>query len=88
MAKSDRIVDDTPAPAQPLRLFTCTDHDTLNAGNRAASYIQAYDEAHARILLDKALEKAALRPYRMYRYQLQEIPTDTPMAEVLNDGDY
>lgn len=89
MAKSKRIREEEAiAPEQKLRLWSCTDHDTFETGNRVSSIVLAYDEMHARDLMDKALINVGLRPYQMYRYQLAEIPVDKPMAEILSDGDY
>jgi len=89
MARSKRVImhqpEDRPAP---LKLFSCTDHDGFEHGNRVSSIVLARDADEATGLLDAALAKVGLRPHKMYRYQLQEIPSTKPMAEILSDGDY
>ncbi len=90
MAQSTRIeAEEDDSFELRLKLWICTDHDRAPAGKaKVASYVLAYTEEQAEILLDRALIQAQLRPKRMWRYRLEEVPFDRPKAEVLNDGDY
>lgn len=91
MAKA-RIVEGLKIGEQPIRpvnvrLFVCVDHDGFHApSSHRASVVVAQDEVHARELLDKALMKLKLLPFRRSRYRLSEIPLDKWSAEVLADG--
>lgn len=89
MAARNRVYDENmEATPLKLRIFVSTDHDRHMEHRKRSSVVLARDEIHARELLDAALIREGLRPYKMWRYQMQEIPTNRPFAEVLNDGDY
>ncbi|MGE3479638.1 MAG: hypothetical protein AB7G80_09225 [Dongiaceae bacterium] len=87
-----RIVEGLKMGESPLRpvgvrLFVCIDHDGFHgSGSGRASVVVAKDEVHARELLDKALERARLMPFKRCRYRLSEIPLDRWTAEILADG--
>lgn len=70
-----------------VRVFVCTNHDGWHGSSSArASVVVAKDEVHARELLDQALTKMKLMPFRRRRYTLEEIHLDRWTAEVLADG--
>jgi len=80
-------VGELPMRPVDVRLFVCTDHDGEHGSrSQRASVIVAKDEVHARELLDKALLKLNLLPFKRCRYRLQEIPLDRWQAEILADG--
>ena len=67
-----------------MKLFTCTDHDSVWVGG--ASVVIAVDEEQARHLLDKALTQRILDPKKPYT--LKEHNLNVPMALILREGDY
>lgn len=69
-----------------MKVFTCKDHDTFYPVG-GASVIIANDWNEAVSLLDAALIKEGLKPRAERPYTLQELP-ESPVAVVLNDGEY
>lgn len=91
MAKRHSVIEklnggEMPIPV-PMRLFICTNHDGENGrSSHRASVVVARDHVHAQELLDKALLKAKLLPYKRHHYTLVEIPLFQYSAEILADG--
>ena len=69
-----------------LILWTCNDHATIWPVG-GASIVIAENEEEARILLDKALDKAGIHETNG-SYTLVEVSMDEPIAIVLCNGDY
>lgn len=86
------IVEGLKAGEIPLRpvnvkVFVCTNHDGYHApSSHRASVIVAKDIVHARELLDEALIKCKLRPFKRYRYDLSEVSLNHWSADILANG--
>jgi hypothetical protein len=92
MAKKHSVTEKLKATEMPIpvqvRLYICTNHDGENgSSSQRASVVVARDQFHAQELLDKALLKARLLPYKRKAYTLSEISLEQFSAEVLADGD-
>lgn len=70
-----------------LKIYTVTDHDGFYPVG-VASVIVAVNKGHAARLLDKALIERGLAPKKKHDYTLSEVPTDEPVAIILDDGNY
>jgi hypothetical protein len=70
-----------------VKLYACTNHDG-HWPVGVASVVYAYDEVHARRLLDEALGQHGLKPHAKVPYDFTVVALDKPFALVLCDGDY
>jgi hypothetical protein len=71
----------------PLFVWTCTDHDG-HWPVGVASVIVANKEEEARALLDAELELRGLLGHVQKPYALKRLDITTPIARILNDGNY
>jgi hypothetical protein len=76
------IVQGCESTLQTLKTFTCTDHDNVWTG--VASVVRAYNEDHARELLDEELIEENLKPNDYTLIKVDEYPH----AIILQNGDY
>ena len=70
-----------------MKLYTCTDHDSVWPTG-VASIVIAGSEARARMVLDVALRKQGLKTYNECPYTLVEIDVSVEQAIILQDRDY
>lgn len=69
-----------------MKIFICTDHDSVWVGG--ASVIIAKSKKGAIKLLNKALTEKGLKPFSEMPYELKVISGAEQAAHILRDGDY
>jgi hypothetical protein len=69
------------------KVYICTDHDGHYPVG-VASVVVAWNETHARQLLDESLIQNGLKPYADHPYTLTALDLHTSYAGVLRNGDY
>jgi len=70
-----------------LKVFVCDDHDGFYPVG-VSSIIVAKDRRQAKKLLNEQLKIFRLETSKDCPYTLREIPTDSPIAIIINDGNY